>query len=300
MKEAVEKTVVGKKKTTANPVRIEEANTAADIFHKGIVYVLLGAGALTMLIPFFWMVSTSLKTPAEAVAMPPVWIPKILHFENYKNALQAAPFDRYFLNSLLVTFLSTAGELVTTILAAFAFAKMNFYGKNLLFTILIATMMVPGELLIIPNFVTLSKFGLINTYAALVIPYLASVFSVFTLRQNFASIPNELYYAAKVDGSSDFRFLWSILVPLSKSSIVAITILKVIGSWNSFMWPLIVTNDRMLRTLPVGLQAFTTEAGTKYELLMAASTIVVLPMVIVYLFLQKHIIEGISKSGLKG
>lgn len=299
MKEAVEKETAVKASATS-AVQIEDANSKMDILQKSIVYILLGLGALTMLIPFFWMVSTSLKTPGEAVAMPPVWIPKVLRFENYQNALRAAPFDRYFLNSVLVTLLSTAGELITTILAAFAFAKMEFYGKNLLFTILIATMMVPGELMIIPNFVTLSKFGLINTYGALVIPYLASVFSVFTLRQSFASIPNELYYAAKVDGSSDLRFLWSVMVPLSKSSIVAITILKVIGSWNSFMWPLIVTNDRMLRTLPVGLQAFTTEAGTKFELLMAASTIVVVPMVIVYLFLQKHIIEGISKSGLKG
>lgn len=299
MKHAVEETTSpALKEHSATPLK--EVNAGTEVMKKTFVYILLGIGALTMLIPFFWMVSTSLKTPAQAVAMPPVWIPKILQFENYQKALQAAPFGRYFLNSVLVTVLSTAGELVTTILAAFAFSKLQFYGKNLLFTVLIATMMVPGELLIIPNFVTLSKFGLINTYAALIIPYLASVFSVFTLRQSFASVPNELHYAAKIDGCSDFRFLWSVMVPLSKSSIVAITILKIIGSWNSFMWPLIVTNDRMLRTLPVGLQAFTTEAGTKFELLMAASTIVVLPMVIVYLLLQKHIIEGISKSGLKG
>lgn len=301
MKHAMEETENTRAtQTKQSTERLGKVNAKTETLKKALVYVLLGIGALTMLIPFFWMVSTSLKTPAQAVAMPPIWIPKILRFENYQTAMQAAPFGRYFLNSVLVTVLSTSGELITTILAAFAFSKLQFYGKNLLFTILIATMMVPGELLIIPNFVTLSKFGLINTYAALIIPYLASVFSVFTLRQSFASIPKELHYAAKVDGCSDFKFLWSIMVPLSKSSIVAITILKVIGSWNSFMWPLIVTNDRMLRTLPVGLQAFTTEAGTKFELLMAASTIVVLPMVIMYLFLQKHIIAGISKSGLKG
>lgn len=272
----------------------------AEVMKKGLIYTALSIGAITMLIPFYWMVVTSLKTPAEAVAMPPVWMPDVLQFGNYGTALEAAPFGQYFLNSVLVTVVSTIGELFTTILAAFAFAKMKFYGRSLLFTVLIATMMVPGELLIIPNFVTLSNFGLINTYAALIIPYLASVFSVFILHQNFVSVPDELYYAAKVDGCSDFRFLWSVMVPLSKSAIVAITILKVIGSWNSFMWPLIVTNDRMLRTLPVGLQAFTTEAGTKYELLMAASTLVVLPMIILYLFLQKYIIMGISRSGLKG
>lgn len=267
---------------------------------KSLIYIVLILGAATMLIPFIWMLSTSLKTPGETVAMPPVWIPDSLRFGNYAEAFAAAPFGRYFLNSVFVTVLSTLGELITTILAAFAFAKIEFYGKNILFTLLIATMMVPGEILIIPNFVTLSNMGLINTYAALIVPYLASVFSVFMLKQSFESVPKELHYAAKVDGCSDFRFLWIVMVPLAKSSIVAITILKIIGSWNAFMWPLIVTNDRTLRTLPVGLQAFTTEAGTQYELLMAAATIVVIPMVIVYLFLQKYIIMGISKSGLKG
>lgn len=265
-----------------------------------IAYILLIIGSVSMLLPFFWMISTSLKTPAEAVAQPPVWIPAVPQFSNYARALQVAPFGRYFLNSVFVTTLSTAGELVFTILAAFAFSKMNFYGKNVLFTILIATMMVPFELLMIPNYLTLSRFNLINTYAAMIIPFLASVFSVFMLKQNFEAIPNELYYAAKVDGCSDFKFLWQVMVPLSKSAVVAVTILKIIGSWNAFLWPLIVTNETHLRPLPVGLQAFTTEAGTYFELLMAAATIVVLPMIIVYLFLQKYIIMGVSNTGVKG
>lgn len=267
---------------------------------KGIAYMLLTIGAISMLVPFIWMVSTSLKSPAEAIAMPPVWWPSTLRFENFTRAFEVAPFGRYFLNSVFITTVSTVGELFTTILAAFAFSKMKFFGKNVLFTILIATMMVPTELLMIPNFVTLSRFGLINTYAAMILPFLASVFSVFMLKQNFESVPNELYYAAKVDGSSDFNFLWTIMVPLSKSAIVAVTILKIIGSWNAFLWPLIVTNDRMLRPLPVGLQAFTTEAGTHFELLMAASAIVVAPMIVIYLFLQRYIIMGVSKAGIKG
>ena len=195
---------------------------------------------------------------------------------------------------------TTTGELITSILAAFAFAKLKFWGKDVLFIILLATMMVPGELMTIPNFVTLASWDMINTYWALIIPWLASVFSVFTLKQSFQSIPDQLYYAAKTDGASDWRFLWEMMVPLSKSSIIAVMILKVIGSWNSFMWPLIVTNDKALRTLPVGLQAFTTEAGTQFELLMAASTLVVVPMVVIYLFLQKYIMQGIARSGLKG
>lgn len=264
------------------------------------LYILLFLGGLFMVLPFYWMLATSLKSSGEAIAIPPTWLPRNWLFSNYEKALKVAPFARYFLNSVLVTLTTTTGELITSILAAFAFAKLKFWGKDLLFIILLATMMVPGELMTIPNFVTLAGWDLINTYWALIIPWLASVFSVFTLKQSFQSIPDQLYYAAKTDGASDWRFLWEMMVPLSKSSIIAVMILKVIGSWNSFMWPLIVTNDKALRTLPVGLQAFTTEAGTQFELLMAASTLVVVPMVVIYLFLQKYIMQGIASSGLKG
>lgn len=266
-----------------------------------LLYVILTLGALVMILPFYWMVATSLKSSTEAIAVPPTWLPNNWLFSNYGQALEKAPFGRYFLNSVLVTTLTTAGELFTSILAAYAFAKLKFWGKDILFILLLATMMVPGELMTIPNFVTLSGWRLVNTYWALIIPWLASVFSVFTLKQNIQTIPDELYYAAKTDGASDWRFLWEMVVPLSKSSIIAVMILKVIGSWNSFLWPMIVTNSAPdLRTLPVGLQAFTTEAGTQFELLMAASTLVILPMVIIYLLLQKYIIQGISRSGLKG
>ncbi|WIK67602.1 MULTISPECIES: carbohydrate ABC transporter permease [Globicatella] len=265
-----------------------------------LLYMLLFLGGLFMVLPFYWMLVTSLKSAGEAIAIPPTWLPRNWLFSNYEKALKVAPFARYFLNSLLVTLTTTTGELITSILAAFAFAKLKFWGKDVLFIILLATMMVPGELMTIPNFVTLASWDMINTYWALIIPWLASVFSVFTLKQSFQSIPDQLYYAAKTDGASDWRFLWEMMVPLSKSSIIAVMILKVIGSWNSFMWPLIVTNDKALRTLPVGLQAFTTEAGTQFELLMAASTLVVVPMVVIYLFLQKYIMQGIASSGLKG
>lgn len=265
-----------------------------------LLYAILTIGALTMLLPFFWMISTSFKTAGQAVAMPPVWIPKDLQISNYEKALSMAPFGRYFLNSVLVTAISTTGELITTILAAFAFSRLEFYGKNVLFMLLISTMMVPGELLTIPNFVTLSKWQLINTYPSLFLPFLANVFSIYILKEAFEAIPDEIYYAAKVDGSSDWRYLWTVMVPMAKSSIVSIAILGIVGSWNSFMWPLIVTTEQSMRTLPVGLQAFTTEAGTQFELLMAASTIVVIPMIIVYLFLQKNIIEGLASGGSKG
>ncbi|MFE2774620.1 multiple sugar transport system permease protein [Aerococcus sp. 150760007-1] len=265
-----------------------------------ITFVLLTIGAFSMILPFFWMVSTSIKTTGETLAIPPVWLPENWQWSNYETALTMAPFDQYFINSVIITLSSTIGEVITSILAAFAFSKLQFFGKNILFTILISTMMVPFELLMIPTYLTLSKMGMINSYWAMIIPFLASVFSVFLLKQNFEAVPKQLYYAAKVDGASDWRFLWQILVPMSKSSIVTVVILKMIGSWNSFMWPLMVTNETHLRPLPVGLQAFTTEAGTYFELLMAAATIVVLPMIIIYLFLQKYIIKGISNTGVKG
>lgn len=273
-----------------------KSNTAK-IINKTIIYIIITIGAITMLIPFLWMISTSLKTGPETIKLPPIWIPKSLQWINYVIAWHSAPFAQYFINSIIVTTLTTIGQLFTSILAAFAFSKLNFWGKNIIFMIFLGTMMVPSEMLIIPNFVTLSRMHLINTYPALILPYLASFFTVFTLKQTFQVVPNQLYYAAKIDGASDWRFLWTILVPLSKSGITAVTVLQVISCWNAFMWPLIVTNTDNMRTLPVGLQAFTTNAGTTYQLLMAASTFVIIPMIILYLFLQKYIIAGISKSG---
>ncbi len=174
--------------------------------------------------------------------------PKVFQWGNYAKAFDAAPFARYFVNSVIVTVATTVGQLFTSILAAFAFARLQFYGKNLLFLIFLGTMMIPGEMLIIPNFVTLSKLSLIDTYGALIIPWLASFFTVFTLRQTFQSTPDQIYYAAKIDGASDWKYLWTVLVPMSKSTITAVTVLQVIGSWNAFMWPLIVTNSETMRT----------------------------------------------------
>ncbi|KMY52163.1 ABC transporter permease [Peribacillus loiseleuriae] len=253
-----------------------------------------------MILPFVWMISTSLKAPNEVMIMPPKWIPDIFHWDNYVTAWTMAPFARYTLNSLVVVIASTIGELITTILAAYAFSRINFYGRDIAFAVLLGTMMVPGEVLLIPNFVTLANLGWIDQYEALIIPWLASIFSIFLLRQFFLSIPKELSFAAKIDGCSDFRFLWSIMVPLAKPALITIALLKAIGSWNAFLWPLIVTSSENMRTLPVGLTSFSTDAGTMYELLMAASTMIILPMIILYIILQKYIIEGVARAGIKG
>lgn len=267
---------------------------------KGFIYLILTLGSLLMLLPFIWMLSTSLKSSGEVTALPPVWIPENLQWENYSEAWSIAPFLRYGLNSIIVTVLSTVGEVLTTILAAYAFSRINFWGRDVVFAILLGTMMVPGEVLLIPNYVTLANLGWIDQYEALIVPWLASIFSIFLLRQFFLGIPKELSYAAKIDGCRDFRFLWTIMVPLAKPAIITIVLLKAIGSWNAFLWPLIVTQSKEMRTLPVGLTSFSTEAGTIYELLMAASTMIILPMIILYIILQKYIIEGVAKAGIKG
>lgn len=267
---------------------------------KFATYTILIFGAAFILLPFVWMISTSLKPDNEVLKMPPQWIPSVIQWKNYVDAFEAVPFFTYLKNSIIVTVLITSCELITTILAAFAFAQLEFKGKNILFLLLVATMMVPGEILTIPNFVTLAQLGWIDSYKAMVAPWATSVFSIFLLRQQFASIPQSYYKAARMDGCSDLRYLFTVMVPMSRPTIVSIALLKIINSWNSYLWPLIATNSREMRTLPVGLAYFSTEAGTDYNALMAFSLMIIMPTIIVYLFTQKYIIQGVSKTGLKG
>ena len=267
---------------------------------KLLTYAILIAGAVFILLPFVWMILTSVKPGKEVQKMPPVWIPSKIQWQNYVKAFKAVPFFTYLKNSILVTVMITSCELITTILAAYAFAQLEFRGKNLLFLLLVATMMVPGEILTIPNFVTLARLGWINTYKAMVAPWATSVFSIFLLRQQFASIPQSYYKAARMDGCSDLRYLFTVMVPMSRPTVVSIALLKIINSWNSYLWPLISTNSREMRTLPVGLAYFSTEAGTDYNTLMAFSLMIIAPTIIVYLLTQKYIIQGVSKTGLKG
>ena len=267
---------------------------------KFITYTILILGAAFILLPFVWMISTSLKPDNEVLLMPPKWIPSALQWKNYVDAFKAVPFFTYLKNSIVVTVAITSCELITTILAAFAFAQLEFKGKNLLFMLLVATMMVPGEILTIPNFVTLARLGWIDSYKAMVAPWATSVFSIFLLRQQFASIPQSYYKAARMDGCSDLRYLFTVMVPMSRPTIVSVALLKIINSWNSYLWPLISTNSREMRTLPVGLAYFSTEAGTDYNTLMAFSLMIISPTILVYLFTQKYIIQGVSKTGLKG
>ncbi len=220
-------------------------------------------------------------------------------FQNYALAWNSAPFGRYYINTVFIAVATTILEVIISAMAAYAFSWMNFPGKGILFSIFLATMMVPGEVLLVPNFITVTKFGWIDTYYALIIPWVVSVFSIFLMRQHFMSLPSELFDAAKIDGCSHWRYLWQIVVPLSKPVVITSALLKFVGSWNSFLWVLIVTNSPKYRTLTVGLQTFSSEVGTLYNMLMAAATFSILPVVVIFLFTQKYFVRGIARTGLK-
>lgn len=220
-------------------------------------------------------------------------------FQNYALAWNSAPFGRYYFNTVFISVVTTIFEVIISAMAAYAFSWMNFPGKSILFSVFLATMMVPGEVLLVPNFITITKFGWIDTYYALIIPWVVSVFSIFLMRQHFMSLPSELFDAAKIDGCSHWRYLWQIVVPLSKPVVITSALLKFVGSWNSFLWVLIVTNSPKYRTLTVGLSTFSSEVGTLYNMLMAAATFSILPVVIIFLFTQKYFVRGIARTGLK-
>ncbi len=264
-----------------------------------LLYLLLLVSCAIMLLPFFWMVTTSFKLESEVLRMPPQWFPKDWLWRNYIKAWNVAPFGRYFFNSFFMAITTTIGEVITTILAAYAFAKMRFFGKNVLFAILLGTLMIPGQMLLIPNYVTITRLGWFDRYEALIIPWLASVFGIFLLRQFFRSIPDELQDAARIDGCSRLRFLWQIVVPLSKPAIMTVALLKFLGSWNAFLWVLIMTNSDKMRTVPVGLTLFSSEVGTAYEQLMAASVLAIIPVLILFFFTQKQFIQGVARTGIK-
>jgi len=264
-----------------------------------LIYLFLLAGSFVMLLPFLWMISTSLKPASEVLTMPPRFIPSVFRFQNYIDAWNAAPFARYFLNSFFIAIVTTVGEVLCTVLAAYAFAKMDFLGKNVLFVAFLGTLMIPGEMLLVPNYITMTRLHWIDKYPALIVPWIVSVFGIFLLRQYFLTLPDDLWDAARIDGCSRFRFLWRVMVPLSRPGITTVALLKFIGTWNAFLWVLIMTNSPSMRTVPVGLSYFQTEAGTHYGQLMAASTLAILPILLLFFFAQKQFVEAVARSGLK-
>jgi multiple sugar transport system permease protein len=265
-------------------------------------HAILAGVALLVAYPFYFMISSSLKDILEATRTPPTIFPETLHPENYAEAWSKAPWPRYFLNTTVVSLAITAGEVITAVLAAYAFARMRFRGKNLVFTIFLATLMIPGEATLIPNFVLMSRryLNLYDTYAVQILPFLASAFAIFLLRQHFLSIPGELADAARIDGAGHLRFLWSIVLPLSVPVLITVSLITFLGSWNAFQWPLIVTSSPDIRPIQVGLSAFRQEAGSSYHLLMAASAFVIAPIVLLYLVAQRYLVQGVARTGIRG
>ena len=274
----------------------------ARVVGKILIYLFLAVMAVVVLFPFYWMINSSLKSLEEyRLSMPTFW-PRHILWTNYRDAFTTAQLGRLFLNTLYVGVVSTLLSLVITVLSAFAFARLEFKGKGILFAGLLATMMIPGELFTITNYSTVTNFGWINTYTVLIVPFLVSVFYIYLLRQNFLQIPNELYLAAKVDGTSDLKYLWTVMIPLSLPTLISITILKMMGAWNSYIWPRLVANDEAHRLITNGLRnAFTEASGDiNYPVQMAAVALVSLPLFLVFVFLRKYIMKGVSRSGIKG
>ena len=320
----------------------------------GLIYTLLTIFGLFMVVPFIWMVSTSLMTQSEFNKQEAVFIPKeeyhvwntddgqrrilvvqakadstvihvlnkelkieqeyikvptkqiekivkkpSFHWENYKKAFNKVPFGIYFKNTLFVSFVSLIGVMITSFLAAYAFARMEFKGKQLIFLMFLSMMMVPAPIYLISSYMLLDKFNWLDTYQALIIPWCVNIFTIFMFRQHFRSLPKELFDAAMIDGASTFGILWRIVLPLSKPIIATASVFALIGSWNSFMWPLVMTNRPELRVLQVGLSYFNQEASTQTTLLMAASTFSILPILILFFLAQKQIIASTAKTGMK-
>ena len=272
------------------------------VLSMGGIYLFLLLMAAIVLFPFYWMIISSLKSLAEYRLSPPTFWPVQVLLSNYADAFTTASLGVLFKNTMIVGVVSTLLSLVITIFTAFAFARLEFKGKELLFAALLATMMIPGELFTITNFATVTNLGWRNTYTVLIVPFLVSVFYIYLLRQNFLQIPNELYLAAKVDGTSDLKYLWKVMVPLSLPTLISITILKMMGAWNSYIWPRLVANDEAHRLITNGLRnAFTDTTGdVNYPVQMAAVALVSLPLFLVFVFLRKYIMSGVSRSGIKG
>ena len=299
-------------------LRRERASRGRRRLYNTVVYILLTIWALLVLFPFYWMVITSLKSTTEIRSLHQTFFPTNVLWSNYITVFNTFDFGTYVGNTLIVGILSTLGTLVTTIFAAFAFARLNFKGKDVMFAILLATMMIPGEMMVITNYITVSRLpwyefgvgrveGWLNykdsVFGAMIIPFWVSVFYIYLLRQNFKQIPNELYLAAKVDGKSDWQFLWKVMVPLAMPTLISIFILKLMGSWNSYVWPnLVTTTDPSWRLVTNALRSsFTTSNGDpQYGIQMAATILVTVPLLLLFIFFRKYIMHGVGRAGIKG
>lgn len=263
-------------------------------------YFFLSLAAIVMIAPFLWMITTSLKGPLEVYRVPPTLLPTELHWENFSHVWETVPFGRFYLNTIVVTTVIVISQVTTAVLAAYVFARIEFPGRDLIFYLYLATLIIPGQVTMLPLFLLVSRLGWIDTYQGLIVPFLANAFAVFFLRQFFLTIPRDLEDAARIDGCGRIRFLWQIMLPLSRPALATITLFIFLGYWDDYLWPLIATNSTNMRTLAIGLRYFIEESGVQFNYMMAASLMAVLPVVIVFFFVQKQFIEGIALTGTKG
>lgn len=283
--------------------RMEAQAKRSAAIRKTLVYLLLAVWAVIVLFPFYWMVLSSVKSYS---AYNSEYIPQIitLHptLENYGDAFQTVPLGRYLLNTLIFTVATTGIMLIVTVLAAFAFARLDFPGKDLAFTAFLSLMMIPAELVVITNFVTVTDLGLRNTFLGLVLPSVTSVFYIYLLKENFAQIPDELYYAAKVDGTSDMKYLFRVMIPICQPTIVTVTILKVIECWNSFVWPRLITDNSNYFLVSVGIQEIRENGFGRENIpaMMAAVVVISVPLIVFFLIFHKKIMAGVARGGTKG
>ena len=286
-----------------NYEKIEQAALRRNRILKTVTYTLLTFWAILVLFPFYWMVLTSVKSYG---AYNSEWIPQLYTLsptlQNYRDAFTAVPLAGYFTNTIVFTVATTALMLVVTVLASFAFARLNFRGKDLAFTLFLSLMMIPTELVVITNYVTITNADLRNTFTGLILPSVTSVFYIYLLKENFSQIPDELYYAAKVDGTSDLKYLFKVLIPICKPTIVTITILKVIECWNSYVWPRLVTDDQAYFLVSNGIQEIRENGFGRENIpaMMAAVVVISVPLILLFLVFRKKIMAGVSRGGMKG
>lgn len=278
--------------------RVDRRFTAGDL---GVQVLLITVGLLIAM-PILIALFTSFKPPQQVISFPPQLIPRTWTFENYVTAWNSTPFGRYLFNSLLQSGLITLGQVIFSVLAAYAFSILIFPGRNLLFYIVLGSLMVPFELTFIPNYQLIASAGGVNSYWGLTVPFIASAFGVFMLRQFFLTVPKDLHDAAQIDGAGNWRYLWQIMVPLSKGSIGAFAIFAFLSAWNQYLWPLIITNEDTMRTLQIGIRFFmnTLDRGADWGPVMAGSIIALAPALLVFLVAQRQLVQGIAMTGLKG
>ncbi len=282
---------------------LEKKTKAADVVRKSLIYLLLTVWALAVIFPFYWMILTSFKSySAYSDELVPKFFTLTPTGENYGTAFSAVPLAKYFLNTLLFTVATTLIMLAVSILAAFAFARLEFKGKDLLFTLFLSLMMIPNELVIITNYQTVTNLGMRNTFSGLILPSVASVFYIYLLRENFRQIPDELYKAAKVDGTSDFGYLVKVMLPICSPTVVTITILKVIECWNSYVWPRLITDDQQYFLVSNGIQEIREHGFGRENIpaMMAAVVVISVPLIVLFLIFRKKIMAGVSRGGTKG